>query len=558
MSKSDNNRWKEKYLASLDEIEAKEKAWDQLEKVLRQSLSRLTFAVETSDRRLSTQLESLRGAIRKKATASQIGKLMEEISSSILRLDQQRDGNGEIEAALSGLEDKLEDPRLPDGLKRTTRELKRRLRDAGKTNDLKEALDAYSAYLDQILGWLATPQQDDKEGLLGRLFGRRDAGQSNEHPSPPAESPESGSDQAPATASSERLPPCNEVLFDLIHRLDLPSELSEQCQRIGTLLSEHPTNESADRAVVEIAELIAKTRHLVEQEKKDIETFLSQLTGRLGELDRYLEDSVGNLEQAVKEGDALDQSVSAEVAGIRRSVSEAEDIHQLQQSIQAHLTNIQLHMDARRRMEQDRISQAETEIDHLKQALSRVQEESLELNARLNEARERALHDALTGLHNRLAYDERIAHECERWERYGRPTVLSIWDVDHFKRINDAYGHSAGDNVLKILGRLLNQHTRKSDFIARFGGEEFILLLPETGIETAFEVTEKLRQLIAESEFLYRGEPVKVSMSCGMAEFIAGDTPDDVYRRADTALYEAKQDGRNCCKIYGHSARPMA
>ena len=227
------------------------------------------------------------------------------------------------------------------------------------------------------------------------------------------------------------------MLFDLLHRLDLPVALSEPFQRISALLREPPSTDSANQAVADIAELMAKTRQHVEQEKKDIESFLSQLTGRLQELDRYLEESVGYRGQAARQGDVIDERLSAEVAEIRKSVSEAEDIYQLKHSIQAHLSNIQMHMDARKRLEQDRLKQAETEIEHLKQALNRVQDESSDLRTRLIEARDRALHDALTGLHNRLAYDERIAQECERWARYGRPTVLSIWDVDHFKRIND-------------------------------------------------------------------------------------------------------------------------
>lgn len=552
MSTPAPNQWKEKYLSSLDEIETKEKAWEQIETILRQALSRLALAAETSDTRLKGQLETLRNAIRKNATASQIGKLMEEISSSMLRLDQERDGSDGIKGQLSRLEGNLDKLRVPEGLKQDTKALRKQLRDALQRNDLKPALDAYSGYVDKVVAWLAAPQQDEQDGLFGRLFGRKPAEGNKDNFG------ESGLALAPAfdaheqnvqDASVDALPAFNQVLFDLLHRLDLPAALSGQFQSIAALLHEPPSSDSARRVVADIAELMAKTRQHVEQEKKEIETFLSQLTGRLQALDRYLEDAVGYRGQSTQQGDVIDEGMSAEVDGIRKSVNEAENIDQLKASIQAHLSSIQLHMDARKRLERDRLKQADSEIAHLKQALTKVHQESGELRVRLSQERDRALHDALTGLHNRLAYDERITQECERWERYGRPTVLSIWDVDHFKRVNDQFGHSAGDNVLKILGNLLSKHTRKSDFIARFGGEEFMLLLPETDIQTAFEVADKLREFIAAAKFLYHGQPVPVTMSCGLAECIAGDTPESLYRRADAALYEAKQGGRNCCKI---------
>ncbi|MBK1718574.1 GGDEF domain-containing protein [Thiocystis violacea] len=556
MSTPDPNPWKDKYLASLDDIEAKEQAWTQIETILRQSISRLTLAVETHDKALTAQLESLRQAIRKNAPASRISALMEEISNSIRRLDQPPADGDDGNRTLARLADNLEKQPVPEGLKQETRALKRQLRDARQANDLNLALQAYSDYLNQVIACRpgVTPE-GDREGLLGRLFGRKPAdepqaaGEPQENPGEAVAAPLPALEEKVQDENGEAPPPFNQVLFDLLHRLDLPEALSEPFQRISALLREPPSNESARQAVADIAALMARTRQHVEEENKDIASFLSQLTGRLQELDRYLEETIGSRGDADQQGLVLDARLSAEVAEIGKSLNEQENLNQLKQSIQAHLSNIQTHMDARKRLEQDRLKQADTQITRLKQALNRVHQESVDLRARLNEAHHCARHDALTGLHNRLSYDERIAEECERWKRYGRPTVLSLWDVDHFKHINDRYGHSAGDNVLRILGQLLGKHTRKSDFMARFGGEEFMLLLPETDLPTAFEVAEKLRQLIATSKFRYCSQPVPVTMSCGLAEFVAGETPESVYRRADAALYAAKQAGRNCCKM---------
>lgn len=589
MSTNDSSDWKEKYLHHVEQLEQRERDWIAFEKILRQAISRLALAVETPDRLLSEQLEQLRKAIRKNATASQVSMLMEEISSSMLRIDQQQSARTDaIAATLTRLDQRLQQLHPPAELKAPIRQLRKSLRAARKSSNAQSAIEATAEFV-QVMGeWLETPEHEKKsEGLLKRLFG---GGETDEHPAqllipeaddatsePLAEAqhaPEVSAEEeqaapallpAPPAQNStqhealeqarQELPAFNQVLNDLMHRLDLPDALSNLREQVIDLLNQPPIPETAPRAITEIADLLAKARHHIEQEKQEIEDFLSQLTGRLQELDKYVEDRVGYREETVKEGQDIDARMSQEVAGMRRSVDEAQDIHQLKGSIQEHINSIQLHMDARARLEQDRMEEAATEIQHLKQELNKVQEESYELRTRLREARNRALRDGLTGLYNRLAYDEHIALECERWTQHGRPAVLSIWDVDFFKRINDNYGHSAGDKVLCILAKLLSKSTRETDFLARFGGEEFMMLLPETSIEEAFEVAEKLRTLVASSRFQYRGQRVPVTMSCGLAEFIENDTPDLVYRRADIALYEAKRSGRNCCKIYGESAR---
>ncbi len=355
----------------------------------------------------------------------------------------------------------------------------------------------------------------------------------------------------PVVSAPTALPSYDEVLLDLVQRLDFPASCAEQLAETTALLRGERAPTAAAEAVRRIAALVIRARQAAELERREIEAFLSQLTGHLEALDRYLDDSTGRLNQASEQDHLIDESVSTSVAEIRRSMHAAQDIGQLKQAIQAHLSNIQVRMEARKRLGQEQLWEAEARAQELKQELSRVQDESRQLRERLHEAADLAMRDGLTGLNNRLAFDERIALECERWARYGRPAVLSIWDIDFFKGVNDRFGHSAGDKVLRIIAGLMKKSVRKVDFVARSGGEEFVLLLPETEIRGALEAADKLRAAIASSRFQYRGEPVPVTISCGLAELIPGDTPEAVYRRADQALYEAKRAGRNCCRVYG-------
>ena len=124
-----------------------------------------------------------------------------------------------------------------------------------------------------------------------------------------------------------------------------------------------------------------------------------------------------------------------------------------------------------------------------------------------------------------------------------------VWDIDFFKQVNDTYGHQAGDKVLKVVASLLNKNLRETDFISRFGGEEFVSLMPETTLGGGYKVAEKIRESVEKLEFHYRGNNVKVTISCGISLFMENDTAERAFSRADKALYQAKEQGRNRCVI---------
>lgn len=158
------------------------------------------------------------------------------------------------------------------------------------------------------------------------------------------------------------------------------------------------------------------------------------------------------------------------------------------------------------------------------------------------ELEELATHDRLTGLLNRGRIGELLDHEVERAERYGAPLAFILLDIDHFKHLNDTHGHPAGDAVLRELARRLEGQLRASDRLGRWGGEEFLVMLPETGEEGAREVAERLRQAVAERPFDMAG---RVTISLGVAERRAGEDNTHLVERVDRALYRAKALGRD-------------
>lgn len=161
-----------------------------------------------------------------------------------------------------------------------------------------------------------------------------------------------------------------------------------------------------------------------------------------------------------------------------------------------------------------------------------------------------ATHDALTDLNNRRHFIELADNEISRAIRHGRPLSLCILDVDLFKPVNDRYGHISGDEVLRQIAALLRKHALNDDIVARIGGEEFALLLPECDAEAARLFAERLREAIAATLFSPGGEPQHITVSIGIAELAPDrDTRPALMAAADTALYRAKSEGRNRVRV---------
>ncbi|ODA66433.1 putative diguanylate cyclase YdaM [Methyloligella halotolerans] len=165
-----------------------------------------------------------------------------------------------------------------------------------------------------------------------------------------------------------------------------------------------------------------------------------------------------------------------------------------------------------------------------------------ELEALAKDLSQQASTDALTGLSNRMSFDRRLLLEIARADRYDTPLSLIIFDIDHFKQINDQHGHQVGDTVLTELSGLFAERLRKTDFLARWGGEEFAVIVPHGELEAAVTLAETLRQAVAEGTFSSGGD---VTCSFGVAELEPGDKPETLLARADAALYAAKLNGRN-------------
>jgi diguanylate cyclase (GGDEF)-like protein len=176
--------------------------------------------------------------------------------------------------------------------------------------------------------------------------------------------------------------------------------------------------------------------------------------------------------------------------------------------------------------------------------LSQLNESLLEKTIRLEKL---ATHDYLTDLFNRSKLDSMLNYELHQVRRYtSRNLSVLLFDIDNFKKVNDTYGHDVGDEILQKIARILTVSSRESDIVARWGGEEFFMMLPETNIEQALVVAEKIRLTIEHTKF---NDDIRITCSCGIAQFRSSDDIKSLFKRVDEALYNAKESGKNQVKI---------
>ncbi|AOJ72594.1 MULTISPECIES: sensor domain-containing diguanylate cyclase [Burkholderia] len=181
--------------------------------------------------------------------------------------------------------------------------------------------------------------------------------------------------------------------------------------------------------------------------------------------------------------------------------------------------------------------------------VSVMQREREEAVAKLQEYANR---DGLTGIANRRFFEARLRDEFSRWQRYGGNLSVLLFDLDHFKTINDRFGHVVGDNVLRVMAQRVADVVRSQDTFGRFGGEEFALLLPCTSLDEAMQVAEKIRQTIGSTPIEAEGARVPVTASVGgAAAHVGALTHETLVNEADAALYRAKRQGRNCSVAFG-------
>ena len=573
------SRWKKKFLDALEDQDKREKTLINRIKLLRRGLVGVSLAGDGLDAELDRELAALRTTLRAEESEAGLEVLLEHIEKSVLRLDSRKEhSTWAIQNALTLSITQLQELELSRELKRGIKQYSKAL--AAKVSDSQNRSELIANFLELLRLVVRELSQDTEEspsalagGFWSRFFSLHPPESIAEASDALARAPDAEKTQespslerdevSPAPQESEVIaspgPALQEPGFSVIANHAEPVLLrileniyvSEQSITLAKKIRDQVARGLNWYEFVAVLEDIsAVITSSLGQERSEFQRFLNELNIGLGQVQQYVQFS-RELEQEVRDSDsALEQAVRTQVSSIASSVENAADIVELKSAVQHQLDAILSSMDGFKVLKNSQEDASSEQTRMLEERLKGMEEESRELRLHLAQQEQKAMRDALTELPNRAAYDQQIRHETEQRRSSqelggGRELCLIICDVDHFKRINDTYGHLAGDKVLKVLAREISNRVRKSDFVARYGGEEFAIVMTNTSLEDAERLTNKLRQAIEHCPFHFKEKQVQITMSFGVAAYQPGDTSDLVFDRADKALYSAKEQGRN-------------
>jgi diguanylate cyclase len=337
------------------------------------------------------------------------------------------------------------------------------------------------------------------------------------------------------------------ILAAILAELRRDAQLIKRVDALDATLGSAMTHEQLPEVLSALTEIVGQRIHHIEQAKREVEVLLSQMVEKLDEIGQFVADQNQNQNQTLASSAALSTHVTGEIKAMRESAESVADLQQIRAVMRTRLESIGQHLQEFQEREVTRASTIHARNEHMQARVAELEAEANRLHKQLKNEQQLSLLDALTQIPNRLAYEKRIEEELKRWRRFAQPTCVAAWDIDHFKRINDTYGHRAGDRVLLTVAKCLASEIRATDFVARYGGEEFVMILSGAKLEDALRLLDAMRLAVTKLCFHFRGIPESVTISCGVTALLADDSSDTAFERADKAMYRAKDSGRNRC-----------
>ncbi len=288
--------------------------------------------------------------------------------------------------------------------------------------------------------------------------------------------------------------------------------------------------------------------HVIEQfgeEFKQTQALVLNINSALEEVQQVLVDSLANSKHYDVELAKLNVQIEKQILDLSNKSGQTNNVEQLKLLINRKLSSITDSIKKKEDIEKVRTNELNSTLTKMESKLSSMEERTSFYRAKWLEEKSRSQTDSLTGLPNRMAYDKRFDQEFHRWTRHPEPLCLAVIDIDHFKKINDTYGHGVGDKTLQVVAKTLSKNVRVSDYIARYGGEEFTCILMDTDIKDVIAPLEKVRKAIEAIPLAIKKDRLNITISIGVAMLKKSDTKQSLFERADKALYKAKHSGRN-------------
>lgn len=336
----------------------------------------------------------------------------------------------------------------------------------------------------------------------------------------------------------------HEIMDEL--KLNLSQVYLKKILRIERQIDESDTVEELHMIRGDILTLIHNYITSIGSEREKTASFIREIGQKLIDVEKLIFDSLVLSTKNAKSNTEFTASLKDNIKELKHVVDSSQTLEDLKNAVAGTLSTIKAAVEKKHKHDQLWLDKIRKKVIVLKTNLANLKEEANEAKEHARLLEREATIDPLTNVYNRRAYEHRIAEEMERYLRYRHPFSLLMLDVDHFKRINDQYGYAIGDKCLKEIIRLIQPKLRDTDFISRYGGEEFVVILPETDKDLAVTAGEKLRRAVEKIEFIHKEEVVHITVSVGISQTVHADKNHQMlFERVNEALRQAKRSGRN-------------
>ena len=506
-----------------------ESSSDKLIEVLRKAVSRTSMLAEGNDPKLDSVVRQIRQAITKGANAEEIQEVLNNAEPLLIQSDEAQASRARqvrsVLEELINLLERQESKRVPQNEKK---QLEAQIRLHWQSSSQWPHL--LKGFLTLAENTLSQAEVDPaRSSFFKRLFNRNRSTSDSQK-----------NDQ-------DIMMQISHTLAGLMNNLSLPSHYDEDVVDLKKALL---GNNNLQQLPSLLDEVISLVMIAIGKNQESLTNYLNQLNKQLASINESISSSYFSQKSLSESREGFNTKLQKQVTDTSQAVNDADDLDSLKTIINDRLSTISTTMTEYKSKMVEQEKHATQSITLLKNKVTRMEKDTVSLRSLLHEKLAQAMTDALTDLPNRTAYQDTILPLCKVTQKNQKSLCLAVCDIDHFKKVNDTWGHLAGDKVLRLVPKQIRSVLDKADLIFRYGGEEFVIIFPNTTLAQAIERAEAIRLAVAKTPFNMQGEPVSISVSIGVAELHNQEEPESLFSRADKQLYFAKEAGRN--KVMAH------
>ena len=331
-------------------------------------------------------------------------------------------------------------------------------------------------------------------------------------------------------------------LAQMISEIEFRKDQRDQVLVIKEVLSAEIEVDSLLEAYQTILSLLLDN---IAREKSASQEFLYALNDALTAVREVVSDSYNNSQRSHQLKTQLNRDINAGVDNVGEAIVAVDDINELKSQVAEQLVSIRASLSRKEALEQREQVLLRKAMETMRKELNDLSDEANTYKERLFEQQKLNLLDSLTQLPNRAALEERMEQEYRHFQRNKGMLWVAVADIDHFKSINDSFGHSTGDKTLQVIAMALKNSLRDTEFVARYGGEEFVLLLPDVSSSDIEALLNRVREKVKNIPFKFKNQRITVTVSIGAAKIMENELIHETFERADAALYKAKHESRD-------------